>query len=51
MAAILAVLSIGLAGLGAAARLPAAFLSGGGRTALFWVGVVFFLAATWGRSG
>ena len=50
-ALILAVMAFGLPGLWPPTWLPESFRLQAGRTALFWLGVVCFLAAAWGRAG
>jgi len=50
-ALILAVVAFGLAGLGLPTWLPGGLPLHAGRTAFFWLGVVCFLAAAWGRPG
>jgi len=50
-ALILAVVAFGLAGFVSPAWLPGGLPFNGGRTAFFWLGVVCFLAAAWGRPG
>lgn len=50
-ALILAVVAFGLAGFVSTTWLPGGLPFNGGRTIFFWLGVVCFLAAAWGRPG
>lgn len=50
-ALIMAVVAFGLAGLGLPTWLLNVFPVQVGRTAFFWLGVMCFLAAAWGRPG